>query len=274
MKDFFDSVFEAWSERIRSPILGSIAIVYLLLNWQPLFYVFFGKVSVLERFQYYNCQPSRWKLLDYLPNETLRSYIWSATPILLGLTLAFLLPWVRYYGATLAKSANAKLSTLQENEASRKRIREYKKEKEEVDAKAALDASREEAQLAKERRTKQAEEIGEGASERLQEVRATENSERGVGLQELDDAEQAAIFALGASGSETLLNFTDDSNVELIEDLREHMGYQDVFRLQTELQEAALRLAEKGLVTHRAVGRGRVFRLTSDGYSIFDELKN
>jgi len=54
LTDFLNQVFQAWSDRIRSPILGSVVLAFIAINWKPLYYLFFAETSVLTRFAYFD----------------------------------------------------------------------------------------------------------------------------------------------------------------------------------------------------------------------------
>jgi len=84
MKEIFDTV----SSRIKSPILGSIVVTFVLFNWKPLFFLFFSDETVLVKIEYFDFHT------DYL---TL--YI---VPTLAGIILALLAPYISYLGSIWA----------------------------------------------------------------------------------------------------------------------------------------------------------------------------
>ncbi|MGB0959617.1 MAG: hypothetical protein ACPGVK_05130 [Halocynthiibacter sp.] len=52
--DVFSEMFKAFQARVTNHVFGSIVFVFLALNWQPVYYVLFADVSMLERFTYFN----------------------------------------------------------------------------------------------------------------------------------------------------------------------------------------------------------------------------
>jgi len=139
MSDIFKSVFDAWDERIRSPILGSIAFVYFAFYWKPLFVLFFSTDPASERMAEFNQGLEPWCWVAAVP--FVEQWIWPAMPLLLGLLLAFISPWIKFGGAWIAKWANECLARLQEGEASEKRKRLYEKEAEELEKKTDRDVA-------------------------------------------------------------------------------------------------------------------------------------
>lgn len=102
--DFFRELFEAASSRLRSPFLGSVALVFAAVNWQPLYYMFFAD------------KPVRARLLYFDANAVL------LLPVGIGIAVAVAAPWLRWIGAWLAKFPSRLLHDLQQVEDQGKRI--------------------------------------------------------------------------------------------------------------------------------------------------------
>ena len=77
------------NSRIRSPIVGSVALVFFSINWKSIFYVVFSGELAEDRFSFFDANTSVWTLF--------------ALPIALGLLLAWAAPWISFYGAKLAR---------------------------------------------------------------------------------------------------------------------------------------------------------------------------
>ena len=88
--DIFKEVFTAMNSRIRSPIIGSIALVFCSINWKPIFFVIFSGALAENRFSFFDANTSIWTLF--------------VMPIGLGLFLAWAAPWISFFGAKLAQS--------------------------------------------------------------------------------------------------------------------------------------------------------------------------
>lgn len=87
--DALKDIFTAYSQRIRSPIIGSVILAFIAVNWQSVFYVIFADKGVLSRFEYWDMYTDFWTVL-----------MW---PVLIGVTFAVLSPFISLVGAWLAK---------------------------------------------------------------------------------------------------------------------------------------------------------------------------
>jgi len=133
VKDMFDAL----SQRIRSPFAGSIVLAFLLWNWKPLWVLLFDSAPVAEKIAYFEAHTDIWQL-----------YIF---PCVSGIALALALPWVRYAGAYLATRPNRVLKELQAGEARDRRIAALKAAKEEEQAKSDLRVAQIQMTLAEEK---------------------------------------------------------------------------------------------------------------------------
>ncbi|MGB0901694.1 hypothetical protein [Halocynthiibacter sp.] len=133
MTDFFKELLEDMRQRIRSPFIGSIIFAFVAINWRALFFLFFADVPVVDRISYYD---------DHT------TFCWSyAFPVGLGIAVAVLMPWLKYYGAWIAKRPATKLYELQTAEARRRRTEHSKFEEEEEEALRRRERRKEEAQI-------------------------------------------------------------------------------------------------------------------------------
>jgi hypothetical protein len=157
MTEYLKQIAEAWGDRIRSPILGSILIFFTLTNWQALFYLFFSDKPVRARLYYFDANTDNWSL-----------YFW---PVLGGVLLAVLVPWVSFGGAFLAKLPRAYLHEVQSSEALKRRIVEHRRKSEEEDAKAAEEEARERRKIDAAKRLNEAEEVSIELKSEIEEER-------------------------------------------------------------------------------------------------------
>lgn len=87
--DAFKDILSAYSQRIKVPIIGSIILAFIAVNWQSIFYVIFSGKSAIKRFEYWDTYT------DWLSV--------MAWPILIGVTFAILSPFISLVGARLAE---------------------------------------------------------------------------------------------------------------------------------------------------------------------------
>lgn len=87
--DSIREIFDAISNRIRSPVFGSIAIMFLIINWKPTFYLLFSDVSARSKFIFFDANTTTTSLL--------------AKPVLLGIAFAVVAPWIAYVSSRIAE---------------------------------------------------------------------------------------------------------------------------------------------------------------------------
>lgn len=83
--DGLKELVEAFSARIKSPIIGSIALAFVIVNWRPLFFLLFSGESADSKFLFFSCNTTGYSLYLY--------------PVIAGLIFALILPWVNFLGA-------------------------------------------------------------------------------------------------------------------------------------------------------------------------------
>lgn len=156
MTDLFKEIFDAASSRVRSPFFGSIALVFVISNWQPLFYLVFADKPVRARFLYFDA------------NTFVGTLFWI--PIGGGILLAVLAPWLRLIGAWLASVPTRILHNFQHNESQAKRIYALDNSALEEDAKARYEEAVENRKIQAARRLEEAGKIfDESIRDELQE---------------------------------------------------------------------------------------------------------
>lgn len=156
--ELFREISEAWSQRLRSPFIGSIAISFFLVNWQPIWFLLFADKPVEAKFLFFNSNTSAISL--YL------------LPIVIGSVIAWSSPWLRLIGATIARSPTKQLREMQIDEAHGRKIREIENETKRVHAEAALQAAKENVVIAEAKRVEAAQAISPNAVESLEKERA------------------------------------------------------------------------------------------------------
>ena len=157
MTEYFKQFFDAWSDRIRSPFFGSIAIAFIAVNWKVLFYVFFAD------------RPVRARILYFEANADFESLV--ALPLTIGVSAAIFLPWASFIGAFLARWPKSLLHNIQFTEATRRRIAEYEKRAEEEVAIASFEAAKESRKINAAKRLEEANSVSSDLKEDLESER-------------------------------------------------------------------------------------------------------
>lgn len=94
-----NDIFEAFLSRIRSPVFGYAFTGFLIVNWKPIFYVFFSNDSVLERFAFFDLNTTWLTIFIY--------------PLSIGIALALLNPWVTFLFLWANQKAIYRRSTIE-----------------------------------------------------------------------------------------------------------------------------------------------------------------
>jgi len=101
--DSLKEIFDAFGQRIKSPVFGYILIAFVACNWKPLYYVFFSGDPALEKFSFFDANTDAWSL--YL------------LPLIFGLLSALFAPWVSNWGAWWATKPTNEKRIREVNEA-------------------------------------------------------------------------------------------------------------------------------------------------------------
>lgn len=93
MTDALKEMVDAFRQRLTSPIIGSTIFAFIVVNWQPIFYVLFADKKVLKRFEYWTDYWS--KDVDY----------WCAffLPLLIGIGYAVIAPLIALLSALVTR---------------------------------------------------------------------------------------------------------------------------------------------------------------------------
>lgn len=87
--DALKEFFEAYSQRIKSPLFGYVSISLLFANWKIAYFLLFSDVSVNDKFQYFD---THWH--------------WGTSfllPAFIGVAVALSQPWVLYFATVWAE---------------------------------------------------------------------------------------------------------------------------------------------------------------------------
>ncbi|UWP94783.1 hypothetical protein K3X48_11260 [Aliiroseovarius crassostreae] len=265
MGDVLKDLMDAANNRIRSPFLGSILFVFLVVNWRPLFNLLFGETEVLVRLAHFD-NATTWVTL-YL------------VPIVGGIFFAILSPWLNLVGAWVAKRPLALHRDLQHSEEVARQVFAFEQSAKLEEAKAKLieaKAKREEEeqnrQIEAAERLKRAAETGD---EELEEVLRTQNENRNADTQQaivgLSKLERLVIDFLGEINLDNpkVKDFLDNSLVK--DRAKEFILNYSKRRLDVEGVAALEKLVGKKLVTWDRVDG--TIGLTARGYEVFDDVR-
>ena len=94
---------EAFTQRISSPVIGSIVLAFLIFNWEPIFFVVFAGDAPPEKFDYFHTNTNIKSLLVF--------------PVITGVVFAIATPWIKFLAAIASEFPTRKLRLLQHESA-------------------------------------------------------------------------------------------------------------------------------------------------------------
>lgn len=118
--EYIKELFEAFASRSRSHFFGSIMISLLGLNWQPIYFVIYSDVDILERFAYFDDHVKLW------------------LPLIIGLALALITPALTWGGTWWAEKFTTRVKIIQAGAASSVAIKEMGLENDRAAEKAKI----------------------------------------------------------------------------------------------------------------------------------------
>lgn len=93
--EYVKEIFEGFASRSRSHFFSAILISFLIFNWQPIYFVLYSDVDILERFDYFD------------------SYVKVWWPIGTGVSMALLTPGIILAGSWWAGIFSTQVKILQ-----------------------------------------------------------------------------------------------------------------------------------------------------------------
>lgn len=259
--DVFKEGAEAWLQRIKSPLIGSIVLAFAAINWKAIFFVVFSDSPILVRFWYFDSKTTLSSLLFY--------------PIFFGLVIGLGTPFLNFFGSWIVRWPIEKVRTLQAQSADTV-----------MTTKAELAAKREvasaefkEAALKNAQATQAIEdaELDRATREELEEkVASSLPAEKNLERKELyiGPLERAVLLRLSEAGGADLSPAEvwktvghDDAELS-----RFYNNYSSN-RLQVDVGEVLEKFDAAGITeTVENYTRGHGVRLSAKGYRIFDEV--
>jgi len=99
--DGIKEILSALETRLRSKLLGSIIIAFILINWKVIFFVIFEQVGAKEKFSFFDDNTSPLSLYLF--------------PVVAGTVFALVMPWVSYLVMFISFSPERKKRELRNN---------------------------------------------------------------------------------------------------------------------------------------------------------------
>lgn len=261
MNDILKEYIEAWSQRIRSPVLGYFIIAYAALNWQELFYIIFSDESVSVRLRFYELRTS-WQSL----------YLW---PAVCSVVAALFLPWVNFIFSWATKEAIRRSRQMQTSEAFKNELHKLRQRADLEEARAADDKAREDAKIAAAKRLEEARSLNIPSLENeiiAERNKHEDSSGKYIGQVRKSDnltpMQKDLIKIIGASES-GLLESEIRYSPSLFSNYTESTKRITKIRFGADLSDALLNLSRLGATNTEPTG---VIKLSSAGFTILDEI--
>lgn len=150
--DVLKDAAEAFTQRIRSPIVGSIIFAFVIMNWQPIWYLLFADRPVRQKFIFFDAN-----------TDFTSVYV----PILSGIAMAIAMPWITYWGAWIAQVPIRRLRKLQSDEAHELELQKIEQDTQITAVRAGQEAVEEEAVISAAERVERAEEMSPKLAESI-----------------------------------------------------------------------------------------------------------
>lgn len=253
---FLRELTDAWSQRIKSPIIGSVAFSFILINWKPLWYLFLADRPVRQKFLFFDANTDNYSLFIY--------------PILLGTAISILIPWISFGGAYLAQKPFNLLRQLQHDSSHQQKVYELQKEAERVQANADLEAAKEQAKIDAARRLEEAKSVGgEALEEDIKESRnATANTQsHSSNLDNLSETELGFLLLIGSDRSGKY-NFETD----ITGDYKISLGTRR-FTFKGRQQMLLAHASISSLAAHGLLDKNQQ-AITTEGYEKIEQIKS
>lgn len=275
MSDFLKSVFDAWDQRIRSPILGSAILAHFAINWKPYLILIWADGPIRSRIAEFEGVTSLLTL--YL------------LPVGLGVGLGIAMPWVSWFGAVFANKPTKKLREIRAQQAFELRISEInrsmeeeKKQKELYEASKETESAKAEAEkvvdlrrIARAERAESAENLVDGAAAEViresLEVERAEHREHQLKerVRNLSQEKKETILYLGKAEKALDLLPNSGSRMDLLQNLKKAFPDYTTLRLDSLLSDCLGKLKSDQILEMEVGNRSK---LTQLGYRYYDLL--
>ncbi len=266
--DVLKEAYDAYSERIRSPIVGSIFFSFVAINWKPLWFLVFEEASARRKFEYFDGA-----------TNFLSLYF---GPIFLGISIALALPWFQFVWARLVSRPIRMLKSYQAEEASRLRIESFERKTAEEEALRKHEEAVADRTIGAAKRQKEAGDVGgEALAEELSEAVKTSNAQRQITEEELlESLGSVDLLVLGlirehqtiVSEKSELLIYYDDYCAIVENPTKERMFVDMRDSLDFLEGKGAIRTAQFPFEDNklRYGGRTKKYVITALGYRVHD----
>jgi len=248
-------------DRLRSPILGSIGLAFLAINWKSLWYLVFSESSVPVKLRFFDLSTSPVSLF--------------VLPIAIGTFVALIAPWITLFGSWAAAKPVALLRNHQFDQSHNQKIYRLQKEVELETEKAKAEEARERRAIEAAKRVAEAEEIeGSQVAEEIVKERQDRSELSAFDAEKvaesLEPREVHVISAMGEINREFQTWALGTDNVKFKRELDGVLRDLTDVRLEVELKDSLKVLANMGLADSNSQAE---WSLTSHGYRVFDYIK-
>ncbi len=86
--NYLADAIEAFANRVRSPLLGSCILAFILINWKVLYVILFSAYEPVAKFEYFDANTDNYSL-----------FVW---PLSVGLLVGLFAPWLTLFGSWAA----------------------------------------------------------------------------------------------------------------------------------------------------------------------------
>jgi len=267
--DVFKDGAEAWIQRVKSPLIGSIFLAFVALIWKAIFFVLFSDAPILFRYWYFDTQTSWYSLL-----------VW---PILIGTIFGLATPFINFGASWVvrlaieksrilnARSASAVMTAKAEFAAEREIASAEFKEAALRDAEATQAIN--DADLTDEVRDELDRKVASNKSETIEkdDARAAVNLSAKELIASLSSRERGTLRAMGQADSAIEPSSLESEKQYFKTILGDTLPDLNDARLEVELLDSLRMLKEFGLAESNRFGG---WKLTSRGYGAADLLKD
>ena len=250
--DFLKEAYEAWSQRVKTPLVGSMIIAFFAWNWKPIWYLFASDESAAIRLRFFELNTDAQSLF--------------VGPAIAGTTLALVIPWLAFGGAFFTFTPVAHLKKLQQKMITDQRVFRDEEAGREAEAKERLRDQRAESALRISQQAKQAEAMGDeelAASIKADDIDIFDPETTARNLTEME-VRVLTVLKESPDSAARLEYYEKGTRIDSFSQL----GFTER-REYLEAEKALRRLASAGLVATDGI---RVYRLTLKGFEVADFL--
>ncbi|MEJ2001823.1 MAG: hypothetical protein P8X77_10585 [Maritimibacter sp.] len=255
MTSYLKEIMDAMGSRLRSPFFGSIAVVFVISNWKPLFYLVFSSEPVSVRLRFFD-----------LNTDEISLYL---LPFGLGMLIAVIAPWLKYAGAIIAAQPTRRLRALHDEEAIERKIADLGRQARLEEAQAAEENAKERRLIEAAKRDREVEDLGDDELEKeIAASREDRDSLRsGSDISQVSERTMAILVSIAASPQGFVVAYEHNNAFKVNLGGRETsvQGRRDYLKLLNDLKQ----LTENGLLEKED---SDTWKMTQAGYEAVEQF--